>query len=414
MIELSLYRLPARGARIGTLVVNPGGPGASGLQYLQDAGNPFPPGFDVITFDPRGVGRSHPVDCVTDDDLDAWYGSANNPRDDAELEQWLERDATVAARCDATDLGSTIGTVDVARDIDQIRRAIGDEQISYLGFSYGSRLGWTYAALYPERVRAMVLDAPEDPVADWEQSAIQQAEAQEQLLDAFVAWCATGVATTCPADPRAAVIEVIREADRSPIRTDHPETPLSGAYALNAVLTAFYDEATWPDLGRALRDAQAGDGTRLIELSFLWHDRRNHDPYVSIDAQTMIWCADHPARPTVGEVDRLREVVARSSPVFSEWVPGAVPPCSSRRVDDDVVATPRWAGATPILVVTSTDDVATPRVGADHLVEALGRAELLVRDGAGHTSYLRGDECVDAAVEQYLVDLVVPAAPACA
>lgn len=401
-IDLALYRIRATSQRIGTLVVNPGGPGASGIDYLQSTAHYFPSGFDVIGFDPRGVGRSHPVECISDTELDQNLAGSNNPRDADELERWLADVAATAERCSSTDLGKSIGSTDVARDIDEIRKALGDEQISYLGFSYGARLGWTYATMFPDRVRAMVLDGPEDPTASIGDTSVLQAKEYEHILDQFVEFCAASAPKTCPVNPRAAVVEVVQRADAQPISTRPDLAQLSGTYALNGVITSFYDKQTWAHLGAALQAALDGNGAQLLELSFYWRDRHNQNAPTSFDAQNLIFCSDRPDRPSVADLAAIHERVAAVAPAFSEWIATGVPRCYGYPVADDPTPMPGSVAVPPILVISSTGDVATPLAGAQHLVEALGNAVLLIRDGPGHTSYLQ-NPCIDSYVERYLV-----------
>jgi pimeloyl-ACP methyl ester carboxylesterase len=409
-IDLALYRVHARTTRIATLIVNPGGPGATGIDYLQDAAEAdlFPPGFDVISFDPRGVSRSHPVECIGEADLDSSYDTPANPGDRTELDRWLARAEQIAQQCMSTDLASTIGTTNVARDIDRLRSALGEEQINYLGFSYGARLGWTYATMFPDRVRAMVLDGPEDPMSDVAETILQQVATYEQLLEQFVGFCSTAQPARCPTDPRAAITDVLRRADAEPIPTRPGEPPLSGTYALNAVITSFYDERVWPDFGDALQAALDGDGMPLLALSFYWADRSNPRPYVSIDAQELIYCSDRVERLTTTDFDEIRQRVATLSETFSEWVPGHVPYCYGYPVGDDPTPSPGSVETPPLLVVSSTGDVATPLAGAKHLVDALGNARLLIRDGPGHTSYGQSP-CIGQYVDAYLSELTLPA-----
>ena len=184
-IDLALLRRRATTTPVGVLIVNPGGPGGSGVQFASDARDVFPSEFDVIGFDPRGIWRSQPIDCISDTDQDANWQHRQLP-DTAELEQWLAEREGHMSRCLADELAPHVGTTNVARDVEAIRLALGEQQINYLGFSYGGRIGFTYAALFPTHVRAMVLDAPQDPAASMATLIMGQAVAAQGQFDEFV------------------------------------------------------------------------------------------------------------------------------------------------------------------------------------------------------------------------------------
>ena len=407
-IDLFVYREPADGPRRGTVIVNPGGPGASGVDFVRDRSGRFPPGFDIVGFDPRGVGRSHPVSCIDSEAMNEAFAGPLAPADPADLDEWLADAERSAAACLATDVGPFLGTVNVARDLDRLRLALGEEQINYLGFSYGARLGWTYAAMFPDHVRAMVLDGPEDPDADIATIFERQAVEFEHLADEFNEVCPRTAGAVCPDDIRTAASHIIERAERTPIPTRAGLSALSAQYAINAVLSAFYDPNTWPDLNAAIRAAETFDGLPLARLSYWWNQNQTPDPSGAIDAIDLIWCADNADRPTVDDYRRIAERLAATSPTFARWYPGSVPRCHGYPPSAEPTPTPSSTTTIPILVVSSTGDFATPLAGARDLVSRLGHSTLLVHNGPGHTSYGVGYPCVDDQVDEFFAEGRLP------
>ena len=403
-VELALFRRPATGARLGVLLVNPGGPGGSGVDFANGWQDLFPPEWDLIGFDPRGLQRSQPVDCISDAVTDESFQLPVWP-DPSDLDALLAEIARQTTACLEIDLASHIGTVDVARDMDQIRIALGEEQINYGGFSYGARLGWTYASLFPDRVRAMVLDGPEDPTADVATTILRQAQGMQDQLDAFVEFCATDPYVVCPDDPAAAIVEIIARAEDAPIATTLPFPPLSGQLALLGIQAGFYSPDGWGDLGLALLEALDGDGDRLIEFGSFITGRQPDGTYDDEEGRGFVWCKDHTERPTVAEFEAITAQVSDVFTVFGPY-PGSIPYCYMVPTTDEPTPMPAEQ-MPPVLVVTSTGDWATPMIGAQHLTELLGDAVLLTRAGNGHTSYGR-NECIDGYIIGFWRDLRLP------
>jgi pimeloyl-ACP methyl ester carboxylesterase len=405
-IDLALLRRRARTTRVGVLIVNPGGPGGSGVQFASDAGDSFPPEFDVIGFDPRGVWRSHPIDCITDADQDASWQHRQLPGT-SELEQWLTENEQQVARCLGDDLTPHVGTNNVARDIEAIRRALGEEQINYLGFSYGGRIGLSYAALFPTRVRAMVLDAPQDPTASMAELIVQQAEAAQRQFDDFVAYCSRPVHGVCPADPTATVRTVMDQAETAPIPTSGGRPHLSGQLVVFGVLMSLLSPDLYPDLALALVEAKRGDGDGLVDLASIQSGRQPNGYADRSDAQALIGCADTVERPTVEDFQQLTTTVSSQSlTLFGPRYPGLMPYCWAVPPAHDPTPTPTSA-IPPILIVSSTGDWPAPYEGAVHLADLLGDAVLLTREGPGHASYGAND-CVIQHVDRYLRTLQPP------
>jgi len=404
-LDLALFRRQATQRRVGVLFVNPGGPGGSGVQFASDWRDIFPPNYDLIGFDPRGIHRSGAVDCISDAENDFVLQLPQWPDDD-EIDDLLAMNEAQVAKCLTSDLIEHVGTVDVARDMDQIRIALGEEQINYGGFSYGGRLGWTYATLFPDRVRAMMLDAPEDPTADVATVILRQALGMQDQLEKFVEFCTTDPDAICPDDPEAAILEVITRAEQSPIATTIPNPPLSGSLAMAGIQAAFFTPGWWPDLGIALVKALAGNGDALIELGRFVTGRQPDGTYDDPgESRGYVWCKDHEERPTVADFQAIAAEVSEVFTAFGPY-PYPIPYCYAVPPTDEPTPLPS-EDVPPVVVVGSTGDFATPLVGVEHAAELLGDAVLITRDGDGHTSYGR-NTCVTTYVNAFWRDLRLP------
>ena len=417
-INVALERRPAtdRRNRIGSLVLNPGGPGDSGiLNFTRDLGL-LPAGvlarFDVVAFDPRGVGESSPVHCVGD----TYSGQTDPvPQTPAARQALLASDRAYAASClhgsGALLLGH-VGTVDVARDMDQLRQAVGDARLSYLGLSYGTLLGATYAGMFPTHVRAMVLDGALDPALSTEELATAQAVGFEQALHAFFAWCATSPSSTCPwrpgGDPSSAYRALAASVRDHPLpvgsRTVGPEEFYTGTFG------SLYARSFWPSLARALAGVSAGQGAAMLGLynSYL----RTGDPSFSGDANNAITCLDHPVPRDQAVYGDRASAAAASAPDFGPLFAWGALVCAVWPVPDSAlrpVGPVRAPGAPPILVVGTTEDPATPYRWAQSLVGQLPGSVLLTRVGQDHVAIFYSS-CVRSWDESYLVGLHVPPA----
>lgn len=427
-IDLAVKRSPATGPadqRIGSLLTNPGGPGASGIDFLSSAvdyvlGDDVLAAYDVVGFDPRGVAASTPVDCGDDATVDAFLTTDYPMDSQADVEAARERARVFGEAC-LESTGPVLGEVDTvsaARDMDLMRAVLGDEKLSYLGFSYGTFLGATYADLYPENVGRLVLDGALDPSMSNDDLVVGQAIGFENALRAYVEDCQQDAG--CPLggtleDGLAQVADVVAKAEASPLPTS-TGAEVNGTLAWYGVVVTLYDDGSWPYLTMALDEAMsAGTGNTLMELANFYLDRTPDGTYTSNSniAFQAINCLDYPmiARD-YDDMLAFADQVEAVAPTFGREFAMAIG-CETWPFPATGERRPITAdGADPILVVGTTGDPATPYEWAVALADQLASAELLTWEGEGHTAYGRGGECVSDVVETYLLEGELPAGSA--
>jgi pimeloyl-ACP methyl ester carboxylesterase len=417
--DISLIRLPAAepDERIGSLVMNPGGPGGSGVEFVRQGADLFSDDlrdrFDLVGFDPRGVNFSSRVRCL--DTLDGHFTIDPSPDDVAELDRLVGEAEAFARACqDRNDSALPhLSTNRVVDDLDRIRQALGDDGLTYLGFSYGSLIGALYADRYPDRIRAMVLDGAIDPALDHAAFRGGQAQAFEAALGRLFASCAAR--TSClfheGGKPEAAFDRLMAQIDASPLPVlrGSDRRTVGPGLAHGAVLSALYSEAGWRALEAGLALAKAGDGTILLQMSDPFRGRKPNGTYSNLfDAYTANTCLDFPVPRDVAGFTALGESLAEQAPHFAEFIGYNDLACLFWPVAAERVPGPvRAAGAPPIVVVGSTGDTATPYIWAEALADELASGVLLTREGEGHTGY-GFSACIRGAVDAYLLDLTVP------
>jgi pimeloyl-ACP methyl ester carboxylesterase len=418
-IKISVVRLPATGDRIGSLLVNPGGPGGSGIEYARSAeyivSKEIRARFDIVGFDPRGVGESSPVRCLSGSELDRHVGLDATPDEESEVSA-LERSARAFAEgCQAKSgkLLPHVGTVNAARDMDVLRAVLGDEGLTYLGKSYGTLLGAVYAHLFPDKVRALVLDGAVNPSLDPLESSEAQARGFEVALEAFLKDCFEDA--SCPFDSReldGALEEfsaLMRRIDARPLRNRTDARPVTEAWAMLGVATPLYDRGSWPVLRQAIAQALAGDGTTLISTADLLIGRRPDGTYSNqTEANTAINCVD---RVYPRDIDAYRRAAeSTESPRFGAYIAWGSLPCAYWPVKgDDTGRRITAEGAPPIVVIGTTRDPATPYEWSQALSTQLRSGRLITYEGDGHTAYKTGSACVDRLVDRYLISRTAPA-----
>jgi len=401
-IELTLGRLragdPSR--RIGALLVNPGGPGASGLELLDriGAGAEVRARFDIVAWDPRGVGQSTPVTCGgAMSGLRLVDSSPDTPDEQAALDAAATQ-AAQACGASSGNLLAHVATLDTVDDMDLIRRGLGEEQISYLGFSYGTSLGQLYLDRYPDHLRALAIDGVVDPSVGFESWLESQTRGFDAAMNQVFASCTN----SCPnGDAAAAYDELRRQVEVAPLPGSSGLTLGPTELATAAIMTG-YSSNLWPSFISGLDRGLSGDGSGLTELAArYWR-------LVDFDAYTSVVCLDG-AHPTNGPdyaafADRLGAV----SPRFGEAIANELSPCASwpaaPRATPGIIT---GTGSPPVLVVGTTGDPATPYADAVRVAGQLENGVLLTHRGDRHIAYGRSG-CATQIVDTYLLSLEVP------
>jgi pimeloyl-ACP methyl ester carboxylesterase len=421
-IELALIRAPARDTanRIGSLVYNFGGPGASGVHTLPSLASDYEglrERYDLVSFDPRGVGRSVPVECLDDREMDEYAAEDPTPDDAAEEKTFLEgiEDFTDACEENSGDELPYVGTVNAARDLDLMRQVLGDDKLHYFGISYGTELGGVYAHLYPKNIGRAVFDAVVDPTQGAVQSALGQIRGFQQALTNFSEDCLErGDACRLPGSSvqeiQDWIIGFLDRLDKKPI-PGIGERMLTEGQAANGIIQTLYSKEYWKLLEQGLDEADGGNGAVLMAFSDALNGRSENGTYSNIQAAgTAIGCADNKARYTLEQAKAMVPEFRKASPVFGEYLAWGQASCSKWPVpgtwDHPDVSAP---GAPPIVVVGNTGDPATPYEGTKAMAQALGKgvAVQVTYEGEGHGSY-GSSPCVQEAVNGYLLNGRVP------
>lgn len=416
--DLPVVRRPAPdpAERIGSIVFNPGGPGSSGASFARATWVILPPAlrdrFDIVGFDPRGVAGSTPaIDCV--DDLAPFAALDPTPDDEAERKALVAESRALADGCleRSGEILRFVGTDSIVRDMDLLRRALGDEKLTYVGFSYGTFFGALYADTFPERVRALVLDAVVDPAQTAEDLIAGQALGFEEELSAFLDACASdaGCAFFSDGDPAAAYDEVQAAVEAWPLPAGDRE--LGPGELSYGVAAALYRPGKWSQLAAALAAARDGDGSGLMALADGYLGRREDGRYDDVlDVYYAVTSIDTSSSRDPAHIGKLAAEVQEKAPRIGAYLPYSMLPSALWPVEPWRQAGPVSArGVAPVLLVAGTHDPATPYASAVAVQRQLPGSVLLTRDAHGHTSFLAGSECVDEAVTEYLVDLKLPA-----
>ncbi len=407
-IEVYVVRTPASGDRKGALFTNPGGPGAGGAEFAEVLPLILPgeisEHFDIIGVDPRGVGGSTPVDCGVDSkELYGVDSSIDSPEDEEAL---LDVSRRYVEDCEAKhgDLLAHVGTRDVARDMDAVRAAMGDDKLSYLGFSYGTAIGQVYADLFPDRVRSMVLDGVLELGPTGLELAHEQAAGFETALERFVEYCDAAEGCAVAGDSLQAVEDVLALAEEpGGIPAPDADRAAGPGEANLGISYALYSQSLWTQLGDALAAALDGDGSDLVDLADGYLGIGDFEIYFAVNCIDFAW-------PT-GDPDAFltaAKATAEESPHFGEALVNDYIRC----VDWPVSPTPLEAttapGTPPIVVISTTGDPATPYEAGVLVADTLENGILVTNEGDGHTVVGNGKGCIDDLVTAYLVDDVVP------
>ena len=420
-IRLAVVRVRAgeRDKRVGQLVVNPGGPGGSGVQYATAGsavfGEELSRFYDIVGFDPRGVGSSTPLECMDTEKTDEVVAADPDPDTPEEVATLDRLTAEFGQGClrESGELARHVSTVEAAKDMDILRAALEEPQLDYFGASYGTFLGATYADLFPKNVRRMVLDGAIDPSMSNEELTLGQAKGFQTALRAYIQDCVDQgdciLGDSVDAGAKR-VRQLLDEIDAEPLETGTDRELTEGLAVLGMILPLYVKEY-WPLLTAALTQAiDRGRGSQLLQLADQYTSR-GPDRYTdnSLEALYAVNCLDHSDSIPSSEVPSHIPKFEQASPSFGRFFAYGLSTCASWPIKSgNVTKALDAAGAPPIVVIGTTRDPATPYEMAVSLADQLESGRLISRDGDGHTGFNQGNECVDRAVEAYLVRGKVP------
>ena len=417
-LQLAVKVIKSKGEGGRSLFINPGGPGGGVVDFTDYMAEILPAevldSYDIVGVDPRGIGQSTPVDCVSDKVLDQFFAKDPSPDDAAEVAQFRKLTAGMGAGCqkESGELAAHISTEEAARDHDVVRALLKAKTFDWFGYSYGTQLGATYASLFPEKVGRMVLDGALDTSLSYIDLLFGQSTGFDRALRAYVEDCLRQDDCPLDGDVDAALKQIadfLKSVDAEPLKTDE-ERELTEGLAYIGVFYPLYAPELWPDLTDALRAGFEGDGTPLLGLSDQYTERAE-DGYVSnfMEMYYAVSCVDSDKRGSFDEVESevarfekanpiLGRLFAWDALVCADW------PIKATHPQQKVDAT----GSEPIVVIGTTRDPATPYEWSEILADQLGTGVLVTLEGDGHTAYGAGNECIDDLVDAYLADGTVP------
>lgn len=407
---------------LGSIVVNPGGPGAGGVSFADYVADEVMPAvakhYDVVGFDPRGVGESAPVKCLTARQTSRWLDADPTPDSPAEVRALMSAAAPISEGCLRSNaaLARHVGTELTVRDLDILRSALGDDRLNFLGFSYGTVIGAAYLERFPERVGRVVLDGAVDPSLDGMQLSRGQSAGFQQAVWQFAGWCAKQ--SKCVSSSRSGVTASINRLfttlDATPMRTSTTQRLLE-SQAITAVFYAMYSPTMWPELRDALSRAEQGDGTRLQSLAYLANDRTGRYRYSSniTSAFYAISCWDSPATPGAAGLASAARAWATGArvPALAQAMSWSNAPCSTWFGHTQQLPAPATSTtASPVVVIGTTRDPATPYAWSRALASQLPTATLVTFVGDGHTAYGADSPCLQQAIDDYFIEGTTPPA----
>ena len=418
---LALLRFQAldQDRRIGSLLVNPGGPGSSGVDYAYNAEYIVSPEilerFDIVGFDPRGVGDSAAIKCLSDAETDASFAADPKPDDEAEFALFISDARDYFAKCSQnTKHLINYSTLNSARDLEVLRAVLGDEKLNFLGKSYGTYLGTLFAELFPESVGRFVLDGAVDPNSSNREAVLGQAIGFESALNAFISNCLKISSCALTGDLQSArtqVINLLAKTAITPLESKSGREVTEGLVLLG-IASALYDsESGWPVLRDAFKEATLGTGTSFLTLADQYAGRQENGSYLSNenDALQVISCLDQNELETVSVFKKGVAEFSDRAPIFGPYLAYAGLACrylpNLGRVEQIEIES---INTKPILVIGTTRDPATPYKWAQSLAKIFSSALLITLDGDGHTGHGRGSTCVDSAVDRYLLTGITP------
>ncbi|MDP2012803.1 MAG: alpha/beta hydrolase [Actinomycetota bacterium] len=422
-ISIAVSRIVHSGATSqGSIVINPGGPGESGLGFAWYAAKFLAPAvakeFDFIGFDPRGVGKSAPVTCMTPKQTASWLAMDSTPDNPKEIDEVMRAAARISKGClkFSPRISPFVGTPSTAQDLDLLRSALGEDKLNWLGFSYGTALGTTYLETFPDRVGRFVLDGALNPELNSMQISAGQSVGFQRAFQNFAADCANRKNCSLgqtPAVVTAKVNALLARLDQHPLRTDQGPQ-LTQALGMGGMLTAMYTQDLWQPLSQAIEQALAGNGTGLLELAWSGAEQIGPTKFTSNvqSAYYAIDCWDNPKPPGAAGFSAAAKRWSANAPVpeFAKSIAWSNAPCTAW-FDHNPQAPAPAATSTkaPILVIGTRFDPATPYEWSRALSSQLPTSTLLTYEGNGHTAYGSGSNCIDDLVDQYLLRGTLPA-----
>ena len=413
--KISVLRYAAQDPqkRIGSLVINPGGPGASGVDYAYNAEYIFDPDltdrFDIVGFDPRGVARSAPITCFNDAETDANYASDSKPDNEAEFQSALAETKKFVQKClNKNEHLTSFSTANAARDMDILREALGEAKLHYMGKSYGTYMGALYASLFPNNIGRMILDGAVDPtISNFEQTKTQ-AVGFDNALQAFIADCIKLTSCPLPRDQKLAtekVLSIWKSAATNPlpVKDKNEKRTVSESLLVLGTASALYDSYEgWPELRQALKEAVAGYADTYLELADMYSGRQEDGTYASneFDSGAIIDCLDFGDDRSIRQLQRDSKAISAAAPVFGPYIALSGLTCKFFTTPPAVQVRTTKTNAT-IMIIGTTGDPATPYAWAKGLARLLPNSQLLTYVGDGHTAQGRGNACIDDAVDAF-------------
>ncbi|GAB2766834.1 alpha/beta hydrolase [Terrabacter koreensis] len=421
---LALRKAPATdpAKRIGSLVINPGGPGGSGVEYAQYASFVFSPevrsAYDIVGFDPRGIGASSPVRCLGDSDMDLLFSDDPTPDSAAERAKLLGDVDAITKRCAARggQRALHMSTAEVARDMDVMRVLLGDERLNFFGGSYGTFLGAMYADAFPKKVGRMVLDSAMSPNQTEQQEMTYDIQGFESSIDAFIDWCVARSDCALGSDKGSArqkIVDLLDSVEKNGLKTSKPGlTTIGEGWVGFSIFMCLYSDTSWPTLNRGLAQALTGKGDILLAKGMSVVERSASGAYAPttyLQAMIPVRCADWPRMSSDPSLAADQAKAKKDHPLWARMTGELYDNCrtwptAGRAPKGTTLA----AGAAPILVIGNERDPATPIGGTKQLAKDLASGVLLTSDHDGHGTYYAGNSCVDSAVDGYLLRGTAP------
>lgn len=419
-ITIAMLKRPADGDAIGSLFVNPGGPGGSGKDVAENASyyfdNEILTNFDLIGFDPRGVGDSTPVDCVDDSTLDKLL-DASYP-DNKKGEKAYKKDLkTITEGCEKNsgDLLKFVGTHYAAQDVDVMRQLVGDPKLYYTGFSYGTFLGGEYAELFPQNVGRLILDGAVDQTIGSAQMSYDQTLGFETAFQRYMDDCQNNE-EQCPFDGNVddgikQVHDLFEATADDPIKTSDPDRPLTQSMLFSGMIVPLYDDTMWSILTQAFTEVIESDNGDMFEMLNDLNNERNDDGTFESNGTEANWainCADYgPADPD--QAKELSKKLEKEAPIFGDYMTEGEDMCTNWPYQPEEQPKAFSAeGADPIVVVGTTYDPATPYDWAVAMNENFADSVLVSWEGDGHTAFHRAGPCINDPLDAYLLNGTVP------